>query len=187
MKCINCGGPLEGTMTFCPFCGVRQDIDLRQVNYRDLGTNASMPCPQCATPLGVIEFNTDPAISVERCPDCKGMFFNPGELEALLDSQTNSLVWLDSEQLKQLDQEVLEIGGVVYRKCPVCNERMSPLNFGGHSGVIIDRCGPHGFWLDGGELRRIKEWWWAGGKLIYQQNEEKRTEMLYGSAVRPLS
>ena len=30
------------------------------------------------------------------------MFFNPGELEALLEAQTNPLVWLDQEQLGEL-------------------------------------------------------------------------------------
>ena len=45
-------------MTFCPFCGVRQDVNLRQVHFRDLGTDASLPCPHCTTPLDVIEFDT---------------------------------------------------------------------------------------------------------------------------------
>ena len=43
-------------MTFCPFCGGRQDVNLRQVHFRDLGTDASLPCPHCAIPLDVIEF-----------------------------------------------------------------------------------------------------------------------------------
>jgi Zn-finger nucleic acid-binding protein len=57
---------------------------------------------------------------------------------------------------------------------------MSPSNFGGRSGVILDHCGTHGVWLEGSELRRLAEWWRAGGKLIYQQHEAERTKQLYG-------
>lgn len=179
MKCTSCGGRLEGSMTFCPFCGVRQDVDLRQIHFRDTGENAGRPCPLCTTPLGVIEFDTEPPIIIERCATCLGMFFNPGELEALLDAQTNPLVWLDPGQLNRIAEDFGHQHEIVYRKCPVCAERMSHLNFGGHSGVILDRCGTHGVWLEGSELRRLTEWWRAGGRLIYQQNEAERVKNLY--------
>ncbi len=179
MKCTSCGGRLEGAMTFCPFCGVRQDVNLRQIHFRDLGTDENLPCPGCAAPLGVIEFETKPAIRIERCTTCYGTFFNPGELEALLDAQTNPLVWLDPVQLNQIADDFGHQHEVIYKKCPMCAERMSHLNFGGRSGVILDRCGTHGVWLEGSELRRLTEWWRAGGKLIYQTNEAKRTKSLY--------
>jgi Zn-finger nucleic acid-binding protein len=35
---------------------------------------------------------------------------------------------------------------------------MLRLNYQGKSGVIIDRCKEHGYWLDSGELRQIMEW-----------------------------
>ncbi|OYV05088.1 MAG: hypothetical protein CFE26_13435 [Verrucomicrobiales bacterium VVV1] len=166
-------------MTFCPFCGVRQDVNLRQIHFRDMGFIPSMACPECTTPLAMIEFDTEPKIQIERCPTCYGTFFNPGEVEALLDTQTNPLVWLDPEQLNQIAADFQQEREIFYRKCPVCFERMSHVNFGGHSGVILDRCGTHGVWLDGSKLRRLTEWWRAGGKLIYQQNEAKRVKQIY--------
>lgn len=179
MKCTSCGGRLEGAMTFCPFCGLRQDIDLRQIHFRDLGQDTSLPCPSCESALSVIMIETDPPLRVERCNGCNGMFFNPGKLEALLDSQTNPLVWLDNAQMNQIGEDFGFSHEVVYRKCPMCSERMSHLNFAGHSGVILDRCGTHGVWLEGGELRRLTEWWRAGGKLVFQQNEADKTKRLY--------
>jgi Zn-finger nucleic acid-binding protein len=179
MKCTSCGGRLVGSMTLCTFCGVRQDIDLRQIHFRDLGSDGSMPCPSCESTLTVIEFETEPAIRIERCNQCHGMFFNPGELEALLDAQTNPLVWLDTAQMEQIGSDYGFNHEVVYRKCPMCAERMSHLNFAGRSGVILDRCGTHGVWLEGGELRRLAEWWRAGGKLVFQQHEGNRTKRLY--------
>jgi Zn-finger nucleic acid-binding protein len=180
MKCTSCGGRLQGTMTFCPFCGVRQDVNLRQIHFRDLGTDASLPCPHCSIPLAVIEFDTEPKIRIERCTTCYGTFFNPGELEALLDAQTNPLIWLDPAQLNQIATDFSHDREIIYHKCPMCAERMSHLNFGGRSGVIVDRCGTHGVWLEGSELRRLTEWWRAGGKLIYQQHEAERARKLYG-------
>ncbi len=185
MKCTNCSGRLEGPMTFCPFCGVRQEVDLRQIHFRDLGTDAALPCPHCFTPLDVIEFDSAPKIHIERCTTCFGTFFNPGELEVLLDTQTPSLVWLDEVQLGQIATESVPEEEFVYRRCPMCAELMSRVNFGGKSSVIIDRCGAHGAWLDGNELRRLIEWWRAGGKLLYQQNEADRVKRI--QTTRPLS
>ena len=181
MKCDNCGGRLEGMMAFCPYCGVRQNIDLRQINFRDINTRKQMPCPSCQTPLGAVEIMADGnPVRIERCESCLGLFFNPGELEKLLEIQSHEIVWLDTRQLDAMANTFSNDGEVVYRKCPLCAERMSPHNFGGRSGVILDRCGTHGFWLDGGEFRRLAEWWRAGGRLIYQNNEADRTRWLHG-------
>ncbi len=84
-----CGGALEGAMKFCPYCGVRQDIDLRQIHYRDLGSAEALACPSCESALSLIEFDTTPPMRVERCQACHGMFFNPGELQALLPTRSS--------------------------------------------------------------------------------------------------
>jgi Zn-finger nucleic acid-binding protein len=180
MKCHSCGGALKGPMNFCPYCGVRQDIDLRQMHFRDLSVpDREMPCPSCTKPLHVIEVASAPPMKVERCGGCFGMFFNPGELEAVLHQQTEASVRFDSLMLDQVAADYGFHHEVIYRKCPMCSERMSHLNFGGRSGVILDRCGTHGLWLEGGELRRLAEWWRAGGKLIHQQEEAKRIGRLF--------
>lgn len=185
MKCHSCGGALKGAMNFCPYCGVRQDIDLRQMHFRDLSVPESeLPCPSCTKPLHLIEVATSPPMKIERCAECFGMFFNPGELEAVLHQQTEAAVRFDSMMLDQVAADYGFNHEVVYRKCPMCSERMSHLNFGGRSGVILDRCGTHGLWLDGGELRRLAEWWRAGGKLIHQQEEAKRIGKLFASEPR---
>jgi len=47
---------------------------------------------------------------------------------------------------------------VKYKKCPQCRKMMARFNYKQRSGVIIDRCGSCGYWLDSGELRQIMEW-----------------------------
>jgi Zn-finger nucleic acid-binding protein len=178
MQCTQCGGRLEGTMTFCPFCGVRPEVDLQQIHFRDLGEDAMMACPQCETPLAAIEFDTEPKLRIERCKSCHGMFFNPGELEVVLEARTHPLVWLDEEQLNQIEEDFQGPREVVYRKCPTCAERMTHVNFGRRSGVILDRCGQHGYWMEGSRLRRLAEWWRAGGKLLYQENAARQVALI---------
>lgn len=172
-------------MNFCPYCGVRQEIDLRQLHFRDLSVEgASLSCPECRLPLQLIEVATNPPMKIERCGTCFGMFFNPGELEAVLHQQTEAAVRFDSLMLEQISADFGHRHEVIYRKCPMCFERMSHLNFGGRSGVILDRCGTHGLWLDGGELRRLAEWWRAGGKLIHQNEEAARVGRLFAPEPR---
>jgi len=181
MKCTSCGGALSGTMTYCPFCGVRQEIDLRQLHFRELSDPLKMPpCPECATPMGVIEVDTFPKLHIERCPKGHGLFFNPGELEMVLNHKTEAAVRFDAAMIDQINSDFgTQEREVVYRKCPFCAERMSHLNFGGRSGVILDKCGTHGVWLDAGELRRLAEWWRAGGKQIHSVEEGKRIGRLF--------
>jgi Zn-finger nucleic acid-binding protein len=172
-------------MMVCPFCGSRQDIDLRKVHFRDLGSDASLSCPDCRTALNVIEIDTDPAMTIERCPACVGMFFNHGELEKLLEENTSEVILLDKQQLSGIAEHFGHEHEVLYLQCPMCHERMSHRNFGGSSGVILDHCGTHGMWVQGGELRRLLEWWAAGGKHLHQQNEQERVAKLNALRLPP--
>jgi Zn-finger nucleic acid-binding protein len=108
------------------------------------------------------------------------LFFDPGELEALLEATVTNVFLIDRSGLdsinlhRQPDQYPIS-----YIKCPVCSQLMNRVNFGVRSGVIIDRCKAHGVWLDGGELRHLFEWMKMGGTLLEQEHQEqKRKEEL---------
>ena len=179
VKCSNCNGRLSSDFNICPYCGVRVEVDLKQVHFRDLGPNPNLPCPDCATPLNVIEFQSDPKVAVERCPSCFGMFFNPGEVELFLETHTTDVVWLDNNQLNVLAKENPNTGeDIRYAACPICRERMSHINFGKLSGVILDWCGTHSLWLQNGELRRLAEWWRLGGKHLYEEHQKQKASRL---------
>lgn len=189
MKCQQCGGKLEGLMNVCSYCGVRQQVDLQHVHYRNFVSEKPMACVGCQTPLSGVEIDLGgEVLQIEYCEGCHGMFFNPGELERLLEFQTVDLVWMDQAQIAGLGAVVGEANReherIKYRKCPYCQERMHPHNFGGGSGVILDRCGTHGYWLDSGEVRALAEWWRAGGKLIYQEHASQTAKWLRPEAKR---
>jgi Zn-finger nucleic acid-binding protein len=186
VKCTHCGGRLEKSTNRCPYCQTFQEVDLKQIAFADLGVaNPAMPCPACDGTLRHIRIDLQPPLTIERCGTCCGLFFNPGELEHVLDAQTNPVVVIDYQQIDVLASDVSPQSAIRYRKCPVCAERMSPWNFGGRSGVILDRCGAHGFWLDGGELRRLAEWWRVGGKHLHQQHEAVRVRRLNAPLTTP--
>lgn len=112
---------------------------------------------------------------VEQCATCHGIFFDPDELEALLDETVATTYQIDYEKLARLSDEVLpDRGRIRYRKCPVCQAFMNRVSAGARSGVVTDRCRDHGVWLDGGELRRLFEWRRAGGQLHHEKVAEQK-------------
>ncbi len=52
---------------------------------------------------------------------------------------------------------------VHYAWCPECQKTMARMNFGGHSGIVVDVCREHGTWFDRGELEASLGFVRAGG------------------------
>ena len=53
---------------------------------------------------------------------------------------------------------------------------MNRSNYGGGSGVIVDVCGPHGVFLDRGELTKIVDFLEKGGWDRVKKREKQRME-----------
>ena len=53
---------------------------------------------------------------------------------------------------------------------------MNRSNYGGGSGVIVDVCGPHGVFLDRGELTKIVDFLEKGGWDRVRKREKQRIE-----------
>lgn len=91
-------------MTACPYCLVHQQIDLAQVNRRNLGPRPGMPCPRCDQPLVGEELRLPEPPEIDRCPGCHGLFSKPEELEPFLARQVPEVVWLDHGELSLIAQ-----------------------------------------------------------------------------------
>jgi len=154
-KCKNCGGTLDGVV--CSYCGVRNDIDLKE-RY-EVHTQTERVCPDCEIFLETIMIDKSQELYIEKCKHCKGIFLDFGELEALMERE---IVKSEKRNLKKLyditNNPRVREEKVKYKKCPQCRKMMSRLNYKQRSGVIMDRCGSCGYWLDAGELRQIMEW-----------------------------
>ncbi|KAF0219578.1 MAG: hypothetical protein FD174_1833 [Geobacteraceae bacterium] len=173
-NCSNCSAPLPPNSIQCAYCGSRNDTDLKGVHYYTTHEiESERICPRCNLRLRTIDLKLDGRFLIERCDECLGLFFDPGELEALLEATVSNVFAVNRNQLDNINTTRPNDYGVSYIKCPICSKIMNRVNFGTKSGVIADRCKDHGIWLDGGELRHLFEWMKAGGKLLHQERQEQ--------------
>jgi len=111
-----------------------------------------MKCPRCKSPLETIDLGEYggeyAAVVIDRCPECDGVWYDKGELDARDES-----VWTDVEAF---DFETRLSGG---RRalCPRCEVSLIPVSPRGAREIVIDRCPDcFGFWLDAGQLESIQ-------------------------------
>jgi Zn-finger nucleic acid-binding protein len=127
-------------------------------------------CPDCkasfvARHAGVAGFS--------ECPRCGGLFLTRESFDAVVkDAATRARARALDEGAERAAPE----HGFHYRACPVCRKFMNRSNFGGGSGVIVDVCGPHGAFLDRGELTRIVDFVERGGWDRVKKREKERME-----------
>jgi len=116
-------------------------------------------------------------MSAHECPQCGGMFV-----------ETAMFTMICTDQQTQADVLAMNIppappagDHVKYLKCPQCQHMMNRCNFAHHSGVILDVCKSHGFWMQHDGLRRIVEFIRGGGLERAQRaeaEEKKRHEAM---------
>ncbi len=174
-NCSGCSAPLPPNSITCEYCGSRNDVDLKNIHYYTTHQcESKRTCPRCELPLITIDLKLNGTFLIERCDDCLGLFFDPNELETLLEVTVTNVFTIDKGRLDNTSPLNKKEYSAIYIKCPVCYKIMNRVNFGIKSGVIVDRCKEHGVWLDGGELRNLFEWMKAGGKLLQQEREEQQ-------------
>lgn len=79
-------------------------------------------------------------IELDLCPDCRGVWFDRGELDLLLGSN-NAVDFVPAETGEQT------------RPCPLCPRKMDKVNIGPGRRVLIDTCPDGcGLWFDANEL-----------------------------------
>jgi Zn-finger nucleic acid-binding protein len=89
-------------------------------------------------------------IELDYCHSCKGVWFDAGELDLLLEAA-------GLKHVRQTLGDVLRLPEAhtseKKRRCPICNINMKKVKIGGETGVMIDACIRHdGLWFDGGEV-----------------------------------
>lgn len=179
-NCSNCGAHLTPSLPTCPYCGTRNGVDLQSIS--DSTTEIPQEdrnCPNCECKLKTIDIGEGSHFYIESCGSCGGLFFDNGELQAILEQKVGNAVRVNHQGLDRLLREPLESTlQVVYRRCPVCGIIMNREKFGEKSGVIIDHCHAHGVWLEPGELTRLLEWKKEGGEILdakrrYEEEQRK--------------
>jgi len=85
-------------------------------------------------------------IELDYCTKCRGVWFDEGELELMLEkSKLDGPPHLPEAQSSEEK-----------RKCPVCGRKMRKVLAGEEPPIIIDACPEEeGLWFDGGEVNQL--------------------------------
>lgn len=173
--CKHCSAPLKANINRCQYCGVRNDVDLESKHEFTVKVPYSNRiCPHCEIALQTIDLKVNGHLYIERCNECFGLFFDPDEIDILLNSTVSNTETVNFKHIQAINQDRFQAKKVKYIKCPICQMMMSRVNFGHRSGVVIDQCREHGIWLDNGEITHLMEWKKAGGQLLAQQKIQQK-------------
>jgi Zn-finger nucleic acid-binding protein len=100
----------------------------------------------------VVEYHD---IELDMCAECKGVWFDSGELELVL--KTHQVEGI-GEFLEGMSNSPDSRTDEKKRKCPVCGRKMDKKDVGKEPKVLIDTCGRgHGLWFDGGEVVQLSK------------------------------
>ena len=175
--------------TICPVCMTRVSDRARFCHHCAspllaaglAGEPSHETCPVCANEQHLTSRQIgDPAIGVLECPRCAGLWLAKEELQLLLERVRTTAARTEPEiaASRQDHDNTARVtqDGPLYRACPVCSKLMNRRNFGRKSGIIVDQCGPHGFWFDPQELESVLRWVRLGGegRVARQEDEERR-------------
>jgi len=109
-----------------------------------------MICPTCKNPMIVVEYQK---IELDYCGNCRGVWFDNGELELLLSKAIKDGAVTLINGLLQVEEAA---SNERRRKCPICRRPMKKVNIAGDKHVLIDACVQHdGLWFDGGEVDHL--------------------------------
>lgn len=196
--CSSCGGALEKGREDCAYCGATIDMThARMTAYctscLGMSKEGASFCSECGKPLAAAldapeeADETCPRCAVKmrrrtvgahrplECPMCCGLFVDVPDLEQMIRDQEQRVATESGGAADRPQRASLGGEPVTYLKCPVCRTIMNRVNYGRVSGVIIDWCGDHGYWLDAGELEKIAKWVATGG--LKQKYERELDEM----------
>jgi hypothetical protein len=109
-----------------------------------------MICPVCKYDMIVVEYHN---IELDYCDSCKGVWFDSGELELLLESHGLEEIKVFLDDIRNSQEAV---SSEKKRNCPICGRKMKKTAIGGQPEVLIDIChDKHGLWFDGGEVTQL--------------------------------
>jgi Zn-finger nucleic acid-binding protein len=104
-----------------------------------------MFCPRDGAEL---KTEREHGVTVDRCPACRGAWYDYDELAAL-----EATVADEEHRLGTI--EYSKHGSVL--QCPVCEEPMHAFNYRAYN-LELDACSEgHGWWLDAGEADRVRD------------------------------
>jgi Zn-finger nucleic acid-binding protein len=155
VRCTHCFALHFPGSRYCARCG-------QELEPEPLLDATDAPCPRCQKPLSVAA-NGSPMVEkldglalFHECAGCGGVFLDNASMGRVFSAA--SLGSREHGSSRHPVPSAHSAPDVVrYLECPVCRGLMNRVNFGRHSGIIVDVCKMHGTWFDVGELTRAIE------------------------------
>ncbi len=111
-----------------------------------------MICPVCKKDMVIIEYRD---IELDYCTNCKGVWFDSGELELLLETAGVTECQPCLEAMQARPDAITE---ETVRKCPICLKKMKKTAIREGGNVIVDVCRNNdGIWFDHREIEHLAE------------------------------
>lgn len=106
-------------------------------------------------------------IELDHCPNCRGVWFDSGELQLLLDAAGTESAGLLLGNIRDAGEARVS---EEKRKCPICVRKMKKITIGQQPPILVDVCRQgDGLWFDGGELGHLVGQIKVTGKSAPQQ------------------
>ncbi|MHB8377426.1 MAG: zf-TFIIB domain-containing protein [Dehalococcoidia bacterium] len=104
----------------------------------------TLTCPRDGAQL---QAATDHAVPYQRCPTCKGGWFDLHEFEELEATAADSDAVAGTIEYAERESTL---------KCPSCGKPLAAFDYRGEN-LELDACdAEHGFWLDAGAAERVR-------------------------------
>ena len=165
---------------FCPQCGAAR-------NRGEAAEARQARCPACKAAMKWISIGD---LDLLECERCDGTWIEAAAFEALSASRERQAAVLHTGASDQ--PQASKPDPPRYRPCLRCGTLMNRMNFGRHSGTVVDVCRGHGTFLDRGELHQVVRFVHDGGlertrraEIEELREEQRRLQALEHQAGRP--
>ena len=110
-----------------------------------------MDCPKCTGEMQEHTTRTlQGEVTIDRCNDCGGLWFDNGEAEALKDDWMSDFLDSGDPTVGKTFNENTEAN------CPRCGEKMNTINDPDQQHIQYEVCEEHGMFMDAGEFADFK-------------------------------
>ena len=107
----------------------------------------SIECPKCGHGMTEITYGE---VTIDRCTNCAGLWFDTGEAEALKKKWMGDALDMGSADEGKKWDAVDDIA------CPRCGKDMSKTSDPDQSHIWYETCDEHGMFMDAGEFTDFK-------------------------------
>lgn len=109
-------------------------------------SSGAIRCPKCRTDMEIVD---QAGVEVDRCRQCKGLWFDPGELESIRNRSAAAALDIGDAKIGEKHDAMRNYD------CPRCGGTMAPATDSKHANINFESCQDcRGSFLDAGELTR---------------------------------